>query len=142
MLGLNPTIIVQTMAKPYLDTLPVDEANAYVNDLVDSVGPSLQGQIDELENKASTAENKLISVISQIPAFVAGVAASIEIPPAALSLKSDIANMKVSVNDANLALQEVSTTVSGWGIPTPPGLSTVIDMVNTASNLINTIPSF
>ena len=142
MLGLNPTLIIETMAKPYLDTLPVDEAKAYVNDMVNSVGPNLQGQIDALENKASAAKTKLTSVISQIPAFVAGVIASIAVPPAALSLKSDIANMKVSVNDANLALQEVSTTVSRWGIPTPPGLSTVIDMVNTASNLINTIPSF
>lgn len=142
MLGLNPTLIIETMAKPYLDTLPVEEARAYVNDMVNSVGPSLQGQIDALENKASAAKTKLTSVISQIPAFVAGVIASIAVPPAALSLKSDIANMKVSVNDANLALQEVSTTVSRWGIPTPPGLGTVIDMVNTASNLINTIPSF
>lgn len=56
-LGIDPKMVIRATCKKYIDTLPTDQAEAYVEEMRSAVGEAIQQKIDEAETWLTAAEN-------------------------------------------------------------------------------------
>ena len=62
-LGIDPKMVIRATCKDYIDTLPADEAENYVNEMESAVGDAIQQKIDEAETWLTAAETSAQNAI-------------------------------------------------------------------------------
>lgn len=65
-LGIDSKMVIRATCKKYIDTLPTDQAEAYVEEMRSAVGEAIQQKIDEAETWLTAAETSLLRTPSTL----------------------------------------------------------------------------
>lgn len=161
-LGITPDMVINSMTKDYQDSLAPKETDteeeknlkkekldSFVNDMKEAAAFYIQNQIDKLEALYKGAQTTVQNVITAAPMW-AGQISAMTTGPDPMAPKSGIAivaSIKQSVSMAKASIEQVTGTISEitsiiemFMISLPPAISTMVEMVNTASQLLSAIP--
>ena len=123
-LGIDPKMVIRATCKKYIDTLPTDQAEAYVEEMQSSVGDAIQQKIDEAETWLTAAETSAQNAIDActtlaVQAVCADPMAGVASAGVIASAKSGAATAKATVATGNAAVQQVIRIVGGFMLPLP-----------------------
>lgn len=144
-LGIDPKMVIRATCKKYIDTLPTDQAEAYVEEMRSAVGEAIQQKIDEAETWLTAAETSAQNAIDACTALavqavcadpMAGVASAGVIA----SAKSGAATAKATVATGNAAVQQVIRIVGGFMLPLPAPVTAAAQLLNSADKALSALP--
>lgn len=144
-LGIDPKMVIRATCKKYIDTLPTDQAEAYVEEMRSAVGEAIQQKIDEAETWLTAAETSAQNAIDACTTLavqavcvdpMAGVASAGVIA----SAKSGAATAKATVATGNAAVQQVIRIVGGFMLPLPAPVTAAAQLLNSADKALSALP--
>lgn len=144
-LGIDPKMVIRATCKKYIDTLPTDQAEAYVEEMRSAVGEAIQQKIDEAETWLTAAETSAQNAIDActtlaVQAVCADPMAGVASAGVIASAKSGAATAKATVATGNAAVQQVIRIVGGFMLPLPAPVTAAAQLLNSADNALSALP--
>lgn len=144
-LGIDPKMVIRATCKKYIDTLPTDQAEAYVEEMRSSVGEAIQQKIDEAETWLTAAETSAQNAIDActtlaVQAVCADPMAGVASAGVIASAKSGAATTKATVATGNAAVQQVIRIVGGFMLPLPAPVTAAAQLLNSADKALSALP--
>ena len=161
-LGITPDLVINSMTKDYQDSLAPKETDTeeekklkrekldeFVNDMKEAAAHYIQNQIDKLESLYNGAKTTVQNVITAAPIWGAQISVLTTGPdPMApksgtaivASIKQSVSMAKASIEQVTGTISEITSIIEMFMISLPPAISTLVEMVNTASQLLSAIP--
>lgn len=144
-LGIDPKMVIRATCKKYIDTLPTDQAEAYVEEMQSSVGDAIQQKIDEAETWLTAAEISAQNAIDActtlaVQAVCADPMAGIASAGVIASAKSGAATAKATVATGNAAVQQVIRIVGGFMLPLPAPVTAAAQLLASADKALSALP--
>ena len=144
-LGIDPKMVIRATCKKYIDTLPTDQAEAYVEEMQSSVGDAIQQKIDEAETWLTAAETSAQNAIDActtlaVQAVCADPMAGVASAGVIASAKSGAATAKATVATGNAAVQQVIRIVGGFMLPLPAPVTAAAQLLNSADKALSALP--
>ena len=139
-LGIDPKMVIRATCKDYIDTLPADEAENYVNEMESAVGDAIQQKIDEAETWLTAAETSAQNAIDACSTLV--VQAVCADPMAGVASAGVIASAKSGAATAtgNAAISQVTRIVGGFMIPLPAPVTAAAQLLAQANAALSALP--
>lgn len=137
-LGIDPKMVIRATCKKYIDTLPTDQAEAYVEEMRSAVGEAIQQKIDEAETSAQNAIDACTTLAVQ--AVCADPMAGVASAGVIASAKSGAATAKATVATGNAAVQQVIRIVGGFMLPLPAPVTAAAQLLNSADKALSALP--
>lgn len=142
-LGIDPKMVIRATCKKYIDTLPTDQAEAYVEEMRSAVGEAIQQKIDEAETWLTAAETSAQNAIDActtlaVQAVCADPMAGVASAGVIASAKS--ATAKATVATGNAAVQQVIRIVGGFMLPLPAPVTAAAQLLNSADKALSALP--
>ena len=130
-------MVIRATCKKYIDTLPTDQAEAYVEEMRSAVGEAIQQKIDEAETWLTAAETSAQNAIDActtlaVQAVCADPMAGVASAGVIASAKSGAATAKATVATGNAAVQQVIRIVGGFMFPLPAPVTAAAQLLNSA----------
>ena len=144
-LGIDPKMVIRATCKYYIDTLPADEAENYVNEMESAVGDAIQQKIDEAETWLTAAETSAQNAIDAcstlvVQAVCADPMAGVASAGVIASAKSGAATAKATVATGNAAISQVTRIVGGFMIPLPAPVTAAAQLLAQANAALSALP--
>jgi hypothetical protein len=144
-LGIDPKMVIRATCKKYIDTLPTDQAEAYVEEMQSSVGDAIQQKIDEAETWLTAAETSAQNAIDActtlaVQAVCADPMAGVASAGVIASAKSGAATAKATVATGNAAVQQVIRIVGGFMLPLPAPVTAAAQLLASADKALSALP--
>jgi hypothetical protein len=144
-LGIDPKMVIRATCKKYIDTLPTDQAEAYVEEMQSSVGDAIQQKIDEAETWLTAAEISAQNAIDActtlaVQAVCADPMAGVASAGVIASAKSGAATAKATVATGNAAVQQVIRIVGGFMLPLPAPVTAAAQLLASADKALSALP--
>ena len=144
-LGIDPKMVIRATSKKYIDTLPTDQAEAYVEEMQSSVGDAIQQKIDEAETWLTAAETSAQNAIDActtlaVQAVCADPMAGVASAGVIASAKSGAATAKATVATGNAAVQQVIRIVGGFMLPLPAPVTAAAQLLASADKALSALP--
>lgn len=144
-LGIDPKMVIRATCKKYIDTLPTDQAAAYVEEMRSAVGEAIQQKIDEAETWLTAAETSAQNAIDActtlaVQAVCADPMAGVASAGVIASAKSGAATAKATVATGNAAVQQVIRIVGGFMLPLPAPVTAAAQLLNSADKALSALP--
>lgn len=147
-LGINVEMVIKAKLKSYLDTLPENEVQPYIDNMALSVGNQIQSKIDEVDaliNSIITTCNGLTTNASswaaQIPIITVPDPMAPKASAASLaSLITAVQSGKGEVEVANSQMLQLNEIVGMMGVEIPPIISQTQQLIDSTKSLLNSIP--
>lgn len=144
-LGIDPKMVIRATCKKYIDTLPTDQAEAYVEEMWSAVGEAIQQKIDEAETWLTAAETSAQNAIDActtlaVQAVCADPMAGVASAGVIASAKSGAATAKATVATGNAAVQQVIRIVGGFMLPLPAPVTAAAQLLNSADKALSALP--
>lgn len=144
-LGIDPKMVIRATCKKYIDTLPTDQAEAYVEEMRSAVGEAIQQKIDEAETWLTAAEASAQNAIDActtlaVQAVCADPMAGVASAGVIASAKSGAATAKATVATGNAAVQQVIRIVGGFMLPLPAPVTAAAQLLNSADKALSALP--
>ena len=144
-LGIDPKMVIRATCKKYIDTLPTDQAEAYVEEMRSAVGEAIQQKIDEAETWLTAAETSAQNAIDActtlaVQAVCADPMAGVASTGVIASAKSGAATAKATVATGNAAVQQVIRIVGGFMLPLPAPVTAAAQLLNSADTALSALP--
>lgn len=144
-LGIDPKMVIRATCKKYIDTLPTDQAEAYVEEMRSAVGEAIQQKIDEAETWLTAAEISAQNAIDActtlaVQAVCADPMAGVASAGVIASAKSGAATAKATVATGNAAVQQVIRIVGGFMLPLPAPVTAAAQLLNSADKALSALP--
>lgn len=144
-LGIDPKMVIRATCKKYIDTLPTDQAEAYVEEMRSAVGEAIQQKIDEAETWLTAAETSAQNAIDActtlaVQAVCADPMAGVASAGVIASAKSGAATAKATVATGNAAVQQVIRIVGGFMLPLPAPVTAAAQTLAAADAALSAIP--
>jgi hypothetical protein len=144
-LGIDPKMVIRATCKRYIDTLPTDQAEAYVEEMRSAVGEAIQQKIDEAETWLTAAETSAQNAIDActtlaVQAVCADPMAGVASAGVIASAKSGAATAKATVATGNAAVQQVIRIVGGFMLPLPAPVTAAAQLLNSADKALSALP--
>lgn len=144
-LGIDPKMVIRATCKKYIDTLPTDQAEAYVEEMQSAVGEAIQQKIDEAETWLTAAETSAQNAIDActtlaVQAVCADPMAGVASAGVIASAKSGAATAKATVATGNAAVQQVIRIVGGFMLPLPAPVTAAAQLLNSADKALSALP--
>lgn len=144
-LGIDPKMVIRATCKKYIDTLPTDQAEAYVEEMQSSVGDAIQQKIDEAETWLTAAETSAQNAIDActtlaVQAVCADPMAGVASAGVIASAKSGAATAKATVATGNAAVQQVIRIVGGFMLPLPAPVTAAAQLLTSADKALSALP--
>ena len=144
-LGIDPKMVIRATCKKYIDTLPTDQAEAYVEEMRSAVGEAIQQKIDEAETWLTAAETSAQNAIDActtlaVQAVCADPMAGVASAGVIASAKSGAATAKATVATGNAAVQQVIRIVGGVMLPLPAPVTAAAQLLNSADKALSALP--
>ena len=144
-LGIDPKMVIRATCKDYIDTLPADEAENYVNEMESAVSNAIQQKIDEAETWLTAAETSAQNAIDAcstlaVQAVCADPMAGVASAGVIASAKSGAATAKATVATGNAAISQVTRIVGGFMIPLPAPVTAAAQLLATADTALSALP--
>lgn len=144
-LGIDPEMVIRATCKEYIDTLPANQAEAYVEEMQSSVGDAIQQKIDEAETWLTAAETSAQNAIDAyttlaVQAVCADPMAGIASAGVIASAKSGAATAKATVATGNAAVQQVIRIVGGFNLPLPNPVTAAAQLLASADKALSALP--
>lgn len=144
-LGIDPKMVIRATCKKYIDTLPTDQAEAYVEEMRSAVGEAIQQKIDEAETWLTAAETSAQNAIDActtlaVQAVCADPMAGVASAGVIASAKSGAATAKATVATGNAAVQQVIRIVGGFMLPLPTPVTAAAQTLAAADAALSAIP--
>lgn len=144
-LGIDPKMVIRATCKKYIDTLPTDQAEAYVEEMRSAVGEAIQQKIDEAETWLTAAETSAQNAIDActtlaVQAVCADPMAGVASAGVIASAKSGAATAKATVAIGNAAVQQVIRIVGGFMLPLPAPVTAAAQLLNSADKALSALP--
>lgn len=144
-LGIDPKMVIRATCKKYIDTLPTDQAEAYVEEMQSSVGDAIQQKIDEAETWLTAAETSAQNAIDActtlaVQAVCADPMAGVASAGVIASAKSGAATAKATVATGNAAVQQVTRIVGGFMLPLPAPVTAAAQLLASADKALSALP--
>lgn len=147
-LGINVEMVIKAKLKSYLDTLPENEVQPYIDNMALSVGNQIQSKIDEADaliNSIITTCNGLTTNASswaaQIPIITVPDPMAPKASAASLaSLITAVQSGKVEVEVANSQMLQLNEIVGMMGVEIPPIIGQTQQLIDSTRSLLNSIP--
>jgi hypothetical protein len=144
-LGIDPKMVIRATCKKYIDTLPTDQAEAYVEEMRSAVGEAIQQKIDEAETWLTAAETSAQNAIDActtlaVQAVCADPMAGVASAGVIASAKSGAATAKATVATGNAAVQQVIRIVGGFTLPLPAPVTAAAQLLNSADKALSALP--
>lgn len=144
-LGIDPKMVIRATCKKYIDTLPTDQAEAYVEEMRSAVGEAIQQKIDEAETWLTAAETSAQNAIDActtlaVQAVCADPMAGVASAGVIASAKSGAATAKATVATGNAAVQQVIRIVGGFMLPPPAPVTAAAQLLNSADKALSALP--
>lgn len=144
-LGIDPKMVIRATCKKYIDTLPTDQAEAYVEEMRSAVGEAIQQKIDEAETWLTAAETSAQNAIDActtlaVQAVCADPMAGVASTGVIASAKSGAATAKATVATGNAAVQQVIRIVGGFMLPLPAPVTAAAQLLNSADKALSALP--
>lgn len=138
-------MVIRATCKKYIDTLPTDQAEAYVEEMRSSVGEAIQQKIDEAETWLTAAETSAQNAIDActtlaVQAVCADPMAGVASAGVIASAKSGAATAKATVATGNAAVQQVIRIVGGFMLPLPAPVTAAAQLLNSADKALSALP--
>lgn len=136
-------MVIRATCKKYIDTLPTDQAEAYVEEMRSAVGEAIQQKIDEAETWLTAAETSAQNAIDActtlaVQAVCADPMAGVASAGVIASAKS--ATAKATVATGNAAVQQVIRIVGGFMLPLPAPVTAAAQLLNSADKALSALP--
>lgn len=144
-LGIDPKMVIRATCKKYIDTLPTDQAEAYVEEMRSAVGEAIQQKIDEAETWLTAAETSAQNAIDActtlaVQAVCADPMAGVASAGVIASAKSGATTAKATVATGNAAVQQVIRIVGGFMLPLPAPVTAAAQLLNSADKALSALP--
>lgn len=144
-LGIDPKMVIRATCKKYIDTLPTDQAEAYVEEMRSAAGEAIQQKIDEAETWLTAAETSAQNAIDActtlaVQAVCADPMAGVASAGVIASAKSGAATAKATVATGNAAVQQVIRIVGGFMLPLPAPVTAAAQLLNSADKALSALP--
>ncbi len=144
-LGIDPKMVIRATCRKYIDTLPTDQAEAYVEEMRSAVGEAIQQKIDEAETWLTAAETSAQNAIDActtlaVQAVCADPMAGVASAGVIASAKSGAATAKATVATGNAAVQQVIRIVGGFMLPLPAPVTAAAQLLNSADKALSALP--
>lgn len=144
-LGIDSKMVIRATCKKYIDTLPTDQAEAYVEEMRSAVGEAIQQKIDEAETWLTAAETSAQNAIDActtlaVQAVCADPMAGVASAGVIASAKSGAATAKATVATGNAAVQQVIRIVGGFMLPLPAPVTAAAQLLNSADKALSALP--
>ena len=144
-LGIDPKMVIRATCKKYIDTLPTDQAEAYVEEMRSAVGEAIQQKIDEAETWLTAAETSAQNAIDActtlaVQAVCADPMAGVASAGVIASAKSGAATAKATVATGNAAVQQVIRIVGCFMLPLPAPVTAAAQLLNSADKALSALP--
>lgn len=144
-LGIDPEMVIRATCKEYIDTLPANQAEAYVEEMQSSVGDAIQQKIDEAETWLTAAETSAQNAIDActtlaVQAVCADPMAGIASAGVIASAKSGAATAKATVATGNAAVQQVVRIVGGFNLSLPDPVTAAAQLLASADKALSALP--
>lgn len=147
-LGINVEMVIKAKLKSYLDTLPENEVQPYIDNMALSVGNQIQLKIDEADaliNSIITTCNGLTTNASswaaQIPIITVPDPMAPKASAASLaSLITAVQSGKGEVEVANSQMLQLNEIVGMMGVEIPPIIGQTQQLIDSTRSLLNSIP--
>lgn len=144
-LGIDPKMVIRATCKKYIDTLPTDQAEAYVEEMRSAVGEAIQQKIDEAETWLTAAETSAQNAIDActtlaVQAVCADPMAGVASAGVIASAKSGAATATATVATGNAAVQQVIRIVGGFMLPLPAPVTAAAQLLNSADKALSALP--
>ena len=138
-------MVIRATCKKYIDTLPTDQAEAYVEEMQSSVGDAIQQKIDEAETWLTAAETSAQNAIDActtlaVQAVCADPMAGVASAGVIASAKSGAATAKATVATGNAAVQQVIRIVGGFMLPLPAPVTAAAQLLASADKARSALP--
>lgn len=138
-------MVIRATCKKYIDTLPTDQAEAYVEEMRSAVGEAIQQKIDEAETWLTAAETSAQNAIDActtlaVQAVCADPMAGVASVGVIASAKSGAATAKATVATGNAAVQQVIRIVGGFMLPLPAPVTAAAQLLNSADKALSALP--
>lgn len=138
-------MVIRATCKKYIDTLPTDQAEAYVEEMQSSVGDAIQQKIDEAETWLTAAETSAQNAIDActtlaVQAVCADPMAGVASAGVIASAKSGAATAKATVATGNAAVQQVIRIVGGFMLPLPAPVTAAAQLLASADKALSALP--
>lgn len=138
-------MVIRATCKKYIDTLPTDQAEAYVEEMRSAVGDAIQQKIDEAETWLTAAETSAQNAIDActtlaVQAVCADPMAGVASAGVIASAKSGAATAKATVATGNAAVQQVIRIVGGFMLPLPAPVTAAAQLLNSADKALSALP--
>lgn len=138
-------MVIRATCKKYIDTLPTDQAEAYVEEMRSAVGEAIQQKIDEAETWLTAAETSAQNAIGActtlaVQAVCADPMAGVASAGVIASAKSGAATAKATVATGNAAVQQVIRIVGGFMLPLPAPVTAAAQLLNSADKALSALP--
>ncbi len=138
-------MVIRATCKKYIDTLPTDQAEAYVEEMRSAVGEAIQQKIDEAETWLTAAETSAQNAIDActtlaVQAVCADPMAGVASAGVIASAKSGAATAKATVATGNAAVQQVIRIVGGFMLPLPAPVTAAAQLLNSADKALSALP--
>lgn len=138
-------MVIRATRKKYIDTLPTDQAEAYVEEMRSAVGEAIQQKIDEAETWLTAAETSAQNAIDActtlaVQAVCADPMAGVASAGVIASAKSGAATAKATVATGNAAVQQVIRIVGGFMLPLPAPVTAAAQLLNSADKALSALP--
>ena len=140
-LGIDPEMVIRATCKEYIDTLPANQAEAYVEEMQSSVGDAIQQKIDEAETWLTAAETSAQNAIDActtlaVQAVCADPMAGIASAGVIASAKSGAATAKATVATGNAVIR----IVGGFNLPLPNPVTAAAQLLTSADKALSALP--
>lgn len=144
-LGIDPEMVIRATCKEYIDTLPANQAEAYVEEMQSSVGDAIQQKIDEAETWLTAAEISAQNAIDActtlaVQAVCADPMAGVASAGVIASAKSGAATAKATVATGNAAVQQVVRIVGGFNLSLPDPVTAAAQLLASADKALSALP--
>lgn len=147
-LGINVEMVIKAKLKSYLDTLPENEVQPYIDNMALSVGNRIQSKIDEADaliNSIITTCNGLTTNASswaaQIPIITVPDPMAPKASAASLaSLITAVQSGKGEVEVANSQMLQLNEIVGMMGVEIPSIIGQTQQLIDSTRSLLNSIP--
>lgn len=144
-LGIDSKMVIRATCKKYIDTLPTDQAEAYVEEMRSAVGEAIQQKIDEAETWLTAAETSAQNAIDActtlaVQAVCADPMAGVASAGVIASAKSGAATAKATVATGNAAVQQVIRIVGGFMLLLPAPVTAAAQLLNSADKALSALP--
>lgn len=138
-------MVIRATCKKYIDTLPTDQAEAYVEEMRSAVGEAIQQKIDEAETWLTAAETSAQNAIDActtlaVQAVCADPMAGVASAGVIASAKSGAATAKATVATGNAAVQQVIRIVGGFMLSLPAPVTAAAQLLNSADKALSALP--